>query len=206
MRESAGASRSGCRILVTAAARRSWGATQAAGRSLPTPSTDHRRPGPGGPWWGRQEGLCCFSWPLARRRPGCREISEGARVQARTSCRMPLTNRGECKASGAVRGRLSGGRSAGDSWEGRRSRRGTPTPSAFLVRTTCSPSSSPDRLTIDKMFSYSLGSRFLASIRRPVMRFVLPCCVVAGLSVLAGLSRGEEATADSAEVKETRRG
>lgn len=37
------------------------------------------------------------------------------------------------------------------------------------------------------------------------MRFVLPCCVVAGLSVLAGLSRGEEATADSAEVKETRR-
>ncbi len=30
--------------------------------------------------------------PLARRRPSRREISEGVRVQARTPCRMPLTN------------------------------------------------------------------------------------------------------------------
>ncbi len=47
------------------------------------------RSGPGAPRWGVQRGLCCFFGPLARRRPGRREMSEGVRVQTRTTCRMP---------------------------------------------------------------------------------------------------------------------
>ncbi len=43
------------------------------------------RTGSGVPWWGMQRG----QRPLARRRPGRREISEGVSVQARTTCRMP---------------------------------------------------------------------------------------------------------------------
>ncbi len=40
----------------------------------------------GVPWWGVQRG----QRPLARRRPSRREMSEGDRVQTRTTCRMPL--------------------------------------------------------------------------------------------------------------------
>ncbi len=49
------------------------------------PTLNRRLPveqGPGAPWWGMQGGLCRFLGPLARRRPGRREISEGVRLQA----------------------------------------------------------------------------------------------------------------------------
>ncbi len=58
------------------------------------------RRGPGIPWWGMQG-----SHPLARRRPGRRDASEGARVQSRghrVAC--PSPTRGDCKASCVVWG------------------------------------------------------------------------------------------------------
>ncbi|AMV20041.1 hypothetical protein VT03_19255 [Planctomyces sp. SH-PL14] len=57
---------------------------RAAQRKIIWPSS-----GPGAPWSGDARGTCVVFWPLARRRPDRRVMSEGGCVQARTPCRMP---------------------------------------------------------------------------------------------------------------------
>ena len=68
-----------------------------------SPASPAQEPGPGVTLVGSAEGPVLFFGPFARRRPGRREMSEGVRVQTRTTCRMPPSpTRGDCKASGLM--------------------------------------------------------------------------------------------------------
>jgi len=68
------------------------------------------QPGPGAPWWGDARGRI----PLARRRPGRREMSEGARVRTRTTCGMPPHQpTGIAKRAVSIEGVLNAGTTNG---------------------------------------------------------------------------------------------